>query len=289
MPPRVERATPESFEGVLPLLRAFEARTKHLSDAQWKRLFWYPWEAPDQTRGFLLMDGERIVGFEALIQHYRTIQGQRHRLANGSSWVVDPSYRRHSMLIRRQWFQLETEKGVTGVALTSRRELTTLLRSLGYRTLDTHQWILIPPVPLPSRGWKTADHPPPIEGLVSPQDLQIYEDHRSLPCRHLFLWRDDRYCYVVSARRAGSKGLPTSFLFYISHPEVFVSAQSVAHRALSWQNRAVWVTADERLFRGSVPARARKVPLSLPRLFASQHLEPFQIDNLYSELILLEL
>lgn len=273
----------------MPLLERFAKGTPHLSRRHWHRLFHYSWEPPDETRGFIIFDGDRPVGFEAFIQHQRVIDGEKRHIVNGSSWVVLPEYRRASMMIRNAWAEREATGTVTTLAMSTRLELHPLFIAYGFKTLETHQLCLAPLRGDRARGWKVTSDPARFEGILGDEDLKIFRDHRDLPCRHLLAWRDADYCYVVSARRAGPKRLGTSMLFHISHPENFMAAQQPLHAGLLKQNRAFWVTADERLFRGVEPRGAKRVPLRTPRMYHSMTLEPGQIDNLYTELILLEI
>jgi hypothetical protein len=236
------------------------------------------------------MDGDRAVGFESVIQHYRTIDGITRRMAHGSSWVVLPEYRRCSLLIKNAWRSLaETGFELCEVGMSSRVEFIPLLKLLGASILETAQLWLRPALPTTLSHWRLSEDPSAIWDRLSEHDRQVFLDHQNLPCHHLFAWNEEGYCYVVSARRWGPKRLGSSTLFYISHPEHFVQAQTLIHLGLARQNRAFWINADERLFRGHHPAGAHRVPLATPRMYQSKSLKPELIDNLYSELILLEL
>lgn len=283
----VIKVTPEMFEQIYPLLTIFQKNNPGLTREHWWRVFHYPWQAPDDLRGFALRDGDRFVGFIALIQHQREIDGKLVRLANHSSWVVLPEYRHSSVLLS---YYLSDLTDLNMTILSQKKEMDLYNRALGAKDLETAQKVILP---LPSlaglsssvKFHVTTDLEKHLEQL-SPTDRQIYLDHRTLDCQHLLALDDSGYCYVVSVRTKGRRR-QFAHVLYISDPQRFVAALERIKPVLLFRHRALLAMLDERLLRGVPLPQARHVPLAVPRLYQSSSLRPEQIDNLYSEMVLL--
>ena len=288
----VSNATPEVFDQVYPLLEHFNQGNDRLSKDHWRNLFHYPWQFRGNTRGFLLLDGDKAVGIELLIQCDRVIDGQIHRVAHGSSWYVRPEYRSSSLLLKTPLYDLMDE-GLSITNFTPKPEFESYHKLTGASVLETHQIILLPiPDPILISGlwrWSASGSPQKFLHLLNSNDRQIYEDHSTLPCKHLVVWSGDKYCYLVHSKTEGPRGFPSSFVHYISNFSVFMQAIEKIKLALQFSNRAPFVTIERRMLRGHTFRFSREVPLKNPRLFWSKTLKAEQIDSLYSEMILLEL
>jgi hypothetical protein len=283
-------ATPDSFELVLPLLRHFESGTPHLTLEHWRRLFHYTWEPPGKTRGFLLRDKGKVVGFEAFINHQRTIGGKEAWIANGSSWVVLPEFRRFAILLKEPWMRLHRkhpELSTTG--FSAKRGLDLSAATRGASMLDSHYYLLYPTPEGSGLLWQASNDPEVLWNRLGDEERRLYLDHRNLPCDHTVVWRGEEVCYVVSVRRPGPKGFSAANIMYVSSADLFRRAIDRIKMALFQRTGAVWIMADERFLGSWRPRFGRRMPFTVPKTLASSTLAPDQIDNLYSEQILLEI
>ncbi|MEI9897290.1 MAG: hypothetical protein WDN28_26375 [Chthoniobacter sp.] len=279
-------ATPEMFEDVYPVLAVFEKNNPRLQKRHFRNLFHYPWAAPDDRRGYVLKDDGRVVGFQALIAHERLVEGRRVPIANFSSWVVLPGYRAYSMLLN----QIPPDPELTVTSLTPLKQLEPYQRSVGALPLETRQRVILP-VPSLSRifsgaGWKVTSRIEQHRAVLTEQEWQIYQDHRPLECRHLLAFKQDRHCYLVSVRMKGRRRY-FSHLLHVGDPDVFVEALEKIRIALLFQNRTPLIILDERLLHGRPTPASRPIALHTPRVFKSSVLTAEQLDNLYSEFVLL--
>jgi hypothetical protein len=103
---RVEIATPESFESVLPLFDVF--RNPPIPSEQWRRLFHYSWPCEEDMRGFVLKHDNRVVGFFGTILYDRVIDGRVEKFANLTSWVTLPESLPHCRR-QREWKVFEKQ------------------------------------------------------------------------------------------------------------------------------------------------------------------------------------
>lgn len=273
---------------ILPLLRAFESGNSSLTDESWRRLFIYPWKVATEVRGLALYDGAEAVGYEACIFADRQINGQYHLIGNHSSWVVKPEFRFSSLLIRSGWDEyFEQWPNVTAVAHTARLPLHPLFKASGFQILEHFQWVFLP-VCMPN-GWKTSSDPEVLRRYLSAAEWQIYQDHKDLECGHYVAWKNTHYCYIVTIKRMGPRNLSTACVLYLSCPEVFKQCRGALHWACFMRDKTVLMSVDGRWLKSTRVAFARRVPLRSPRLYRSTCLQPFEVDNLYSEFLLLNL
>ena len=87
-------------------------------------------------------------------------------------------------------------------------------------------------------------------------------------------------------RDSTKRGLALSELLYCSAPHILVRHLERAKLAILRRQRSVALMADARLFPAGLP-RGVRISRKDPALFRSSLLEPKELDNLYSELVLL--
>ena len=98
--------------------------------------------------------------------------------------------------------------------------------------------------------WSASASPQKFLPLLNSNDRQIYEDHSTLPCKHLVVWSGDDYCYLVHSKTEGPRGFSSSFVHYISDLSVFRQAIEKIKLVLLFSNRAPFVTIERRMLRG---------------------------------------
>ena len=68
-----------------------------LSVSEWLSAMSAPWKADAPNSGFMLRDGERVVGVYLAFYSERTIAGRTERFCNLASWAVHKDFRVHSV------------------------------------------------------------------------------------------------------------------------------------------------------------------------------------------------
>ena len=63
----------------------------------WARAADAPWEVESPNAGFMLLDGDEVVGAQLAFYSERSIDGRRERFCNLGAWCVLPEYRFHSL------------------------------------------------------------------------------------------------------------------------------------------------------------------------------------------------
>jgi hypothetical protein len=240
-----------------------------------------PWKVEAPNHGFMLRDGQRVVGTQLAFYSERLIAGRMERFCNISSWCVLPEFRFHSLWVHKA---VLAQDGYHVTSFTPSPNVLPIHARFKFRSLDTSA-VLIPNLPWPSRPGRTriSANPDVIESTLAGTELELYRDHaQALAARHIVLIRDQDSCYVMY-REMRSKGVPFAAILHVSNSELFHRAMIPLTRHLLIRHRLLATRAELRLI-GHRPSLSLNVT-SGPKMYRSDSLEPDQIDDLYSELV----
>ena len=249
----------------------------------WVRSINVPWALDRPNAGYMLLDGDAVVGVYLAFYSQRTIDGCPERFCNLGAWCVLPEYRFHSLGLLRALLAQDdyhfTDLSPSGNAVPVNLKLR-------FRFLDTAT-TLIPNLPWPSwpgRNLISSD-PAVIERTLTGRDLELYRDHVAAPAaRHLVLIRNGEPCYVVF-RKDRRKGLPLfATVLYVSNPKLFGDVARPLARHLLIRHGAMAMLVEGRVV-GYRPRLSLGVRSPRRKMFRSARLEPAQIDYFYSELV----
>jgi hypothetical protein len=246
--------------------------------ADWAASVDVPWEVDRPNAGFMLLDGDRVVGAHLALYSERDVAGARERFCNLGAWCVLPEYRFHSLRLLKA---LLAQDGYHFTDLSPSPAVAALNARLGFRFLDTRT-ALVPNVPGPGR---ISSDPALIERTLSGRELELYRDHKAAPvARHLLLLRGGEWCYVVF-RKDRRKRLPLfASILYVSNPELFRALARPLARHLLLRHGALAMLVEDHVVEHH-PRLSFQLRRPRPRMFRSNHLAPEQIDYLYSELV----
>ena len=239
-----------------------------------------PWKIDAPNHGFMLRDGNQVVGVLLALYSERLVAGRRERFCNMGSWCVGPDYRSGSLLLLRA---LLAQENYHFTVLTADVGPQEILAWSGFRPLDTSA-VLIPNLPWPTRPGRTrvSADPEVIERTLTGAVLELYHDHeRALAANHLVLLRDAESCYVVY-RESEYRNKPIALILYVSNPDVFHAALAPLTRHLLFRRRLLATMAELHVV-GRAPRLGINVHSS-PRMYRSAALGPEHFDYLYSEL-----
>jgi hypothetical protein len=240
-----------------------------------------PWKVAAPNHGFLLRDGERVVGTLLALYSERFLAGRVERFCNLGSWCVLPPYRAKSISLL---MALLAQKDYHFTVLSPDSGSQEILPWLRFRFLDTSA-ALIPNLPWPTVPGRTriSADPDVIERALTGSERKLYRDHQhALATHHLVLIRGDEHCLVMY-RKFRYRDVPVfAIVLYVSNPDLFNSALRPLTRYLLARHRLVATMAERRVI-GHTPPLSFKLN-DWPKLYRSSELEPEQIDYLYSEL-----
>jgi hypothetical protein len=254
-----------------------------VSANRWADAVAVPWEVDKPNAGFMLLDGDEVVGVQLAFYSARIIDGQPEHFCNLGAWCVLPAYRIHGPRLLRSVLRQE---GYHFTDLSPSGNVIGINERLSFRFLDT-KTALVPNLPWPTwpRRARISADPELIERTLTGRDLELYRDHAATgAARHLVLIRGDEWCYVVF-RKDRRKKLPLfASVLHVGNPRLFRALARPLARHLLIHHGALATLAEERI----VGCRPRpSLLLSSPRrkMFRSASLGPGQIDDLYSELV----
>jgi hypothetical protein len=241
-----------------------------------------PWKVEAPNHGFVLWDGERVVGTYPAFYSERTVAGRVERFCNLHSWCVLPDFRSHSI---RLLMALLAQDGYHFTALSPNDRAVSIYTRLKFRTLDTST-VFVPNVPWPSLSHRTriSADPDIIASTLAGAELELYRDHaQAAAARHLVLIRGGDSCYVMF-RDHRVKHVPCALILHVSNPELFRRAIGSLTRHLLVRHRLLATLADLPIL-GHRPRLSFMRPGFWPKMYRSASLEPEHIDCLYSELV----
>jgi hypothetical protein len=240
-----------------------------------------PWKVDAPNHGFMLHDGQRIVGVHLAFYSERLIAGKTERFCNLGGWCVLPEFRFHSIQLLKE---LLAQDGYHFTGLSPSEKVLPIHRRFQFRYLDTSA-ALIPHLPWPSVPGLTriSAAPDVIERRLAGPELELYRDHaQALAARHLVLTRGQDSCYVIY-REMRYKSVPVlAVILHVGNPGLFRRAIVPLTRYLLVRRRLVATLAELRVIGYRPPLSF--ILNSWPKTYRSSSLDAGQIDYLYSEL-----
>ena len=282
----VEKVACANFKGIQDILTDIWAAG---SAEKGRKIFDYQWQRDETHCGLILVDGDRTVGFLGMIFSRRQINEKMEKFCNLTSWYVHQDYRSRaiSMILA-----LHAMKDYTITDLTPAKNVYTVQNKLGFKDLDAAGRLLLPfgrrLFQAKYSATELIHDLGAIEKKLDGQNLTIFNDHQPYPCFHFLLSGNDRDCYIIYTKLK-RKRIPYVHLHYISDPDLFGIAYRDIRKSILSHAGAYFILIDSRL------VKDKKLPLSIclpyraPKQYLSATLKPDQIDNLYSELVMLNL
>jgi hypothetical protein len=183
-------------------------------------------------------------------------------------------------------------KDYTITDLTPAKNVYKLQNKLGFKDLDADGRLLLPfgrRIFQPKYSPINLTHDlAAIEKKLEGQNLKIFNDHKHYQCFHFLLTGKDRYCYIIYTKLR-RKRIPYAYLHYVSDPDLFALAYCDIRRAILSHAKAYFLLIDSRLVKNKKLPVSICLPYRAPKQYMSSTLKPEQIDNLYSELVMLNL
>jgi hypothetical protein len=251
----------------------------------WAQAVRTPWPGDRPNAGYMLLDGDRVVGAHLAFYSERTFDGRRERFCNLGAWCVEPKYRLHGLRLLKA---LLAQDGYHFTDLSPSGNVVGLNERLGFEYLDT-ETALVPNLPWLSRPGRDtiSSDPALIERTLSGPELEIYRDHvGAAAARHVLLMRGDEHCHVMF-RKDRRKGVPLfATVLYASNRELLRRMAGPFARHLLLRH-GVAAHLLERAVVGHRPRLAFGVSAPRRKMFKSPALTAAQIDYLYSELVCL--
>lgn len=281
----VRRASLADFGGIYALLGQFN--NKELSKEDWKALFTHNWGEPDDASGYVLVNREKIVGFFGTIFKLREFHGVKRRMCNLTSWIVEPQFRGQSLELL---YRILEHSDATITCLTASEIAGKIYQAKGFKILDSGTAI-IPVMPgwlnklkggASRKGLEAVTGG--IEGFLTDGEKELHKEHKPYGCRHLVIRHGADNCYLI-ATTVKAQWLKLGYVHYIGNHGLLRDSFTQAARLLADRLKVNALMIDQRMLR-DLPVKLR---FTYPRakFFRPVGIEGRDVDNLYSEMILL--
>jgi len=283
---RVEKVDCSNLKGIDDILTDIWSTD---SEERGKKVFGYQWERDETHCGLILMDGDRTVGFLGMIFSRRLINDKVEKFCNLTSWFVCKDYRSRAIFLI---LPLRAMKDYTITDLTPSKNVYKIQNKLGFKDLETKGRLLLP---FGRRLFQPKYSPinlthdlAAIQQKLEGQNQKIFNDHKHYPCFHFLLTGKDRCCYIIYTilRR---RRIQHAHLHYISDPDLFALTYRDIRKSILSHAKARFLLIDSRLVKNKKLPLSICLPYRAPKQYISSTLKPEQIDNLYSELVMLNL
>jgi len=288
MSTQVRLALEHDIDPVCALLH--EKMNSRIPVDRWRNLMSYQWLDDKPDFGRVVESDGQVLGFCGMVYADRKIgneqQGYRHeRIVSMSSWYLDKTLRGQG-LGRDMLLSAIDDRSLTYATLTNSRKPLGIVEALGFRVLESHryEWRKTGTV---DPAVVVIDDSQSIRSHLEVNQLKILDDMASLPLVPMLLMHADRQALLFFSIKTKGENVTWFDAMHISDPELFAQcAQALANLLLP--DAPAVLAVDSRFFQVP-PKGALAVPLPVGRYFISQSVEPCELDNLYSELQLLDL
>ena len=154
---------------------------KRVSPSTWSRVMSVPWKVDAPNHGFMLRDGQRVVGTYLAFYSERPVGERLERFCNLSSWSVLPEYRFHSV---RLLMALLAQDGYHFTDLSPIKQVESVNTRFKFQYLDTSA-VFIPHLPWPTLPGRTkiSTDADVIASTLTGPELELYRDHEQHPQR----------------------------------------------------------------------------------------------------------
>jgi len=186
----------------------------------WKRAFRQNWAAEKPNNGFMLREGSEIVGALGAIYSDQTIDGEKHKFCNMTSWYVVDEHRRRALALL---LGLIEQEGYTFTNLSSSPPVEKLLLQAGFSALPRDIYAvpsLTVPFWRPSHA-RVLDETPAMCRVLTPERREICRDHADcLRGTQLAIGSErDGYCHVMFSR-GRCRRIPCIVIHDLDAPEL---------------------------------------------------------------------
>jgi hypothetical protein len=202
---------------------------------------------------------------------------------------VKNEYRAHSLSLLAKVLASGADV-ITNITPTA--QVLKVCTKIGFTPMDKSERIIwLSPTGLRRRGAKILTRREEVEAALSGEQLKICRDHALPWNRHAVILAPQGDCYLMMNRSEktikGALRLPFARIHHLSNAEIFANYADCLALAMAIDHKVVGMIVEERMFYGRKIWHSAVRPGVRTAAFKSNKLNGLQIDNLYSEMILL--
>lgn len=281
----VRLAEKRDIEAICSLLHT-KMNTK-IPVERWRQLMSYDWFSEKPDFGRIVESDGQVLGFCGMVYADRTVgvDERIERIVSMSSWYLDKSVRGKGLGKAMLKSAIE-DPTLTYATLTNSRKPLGIVEALGFRVLESHRYLWRKGKPSVTPITVIKDSAT-IKPLVKPFQRKMIEDLAELPVVPMLLQVDKQQTLLFFSIKRKKNDVIWFDVMHVSNPKLLTRHAQALATALLPDEPSV-LSADGR-FVHEPSSEAEYDPLPVARYFVSQRVEPHELDNLYSELQLLDL
>lgn len=285
--PKVTKVSKQHFDIIFPLLHDFD---QSHSKEQWKNIFEQPFNNGEDNCGYALFDGDKVVGFLGYIYSSKLIENKLTKFCNLTTWIVLEEYRNNSLQLIYPILKMKDYCITNYIPAKNVYEVS---KKLGFKDLEVYENILLPILnPIKCLFNKCTFIIGLDEILKFLQNegevylLNVVNAHKNYNCNFVLI-KSKRSFSLILFTKVKRKKITFAQIQYISNKELFFSCLDRFKIILMWRFKIISPIIENRnLIKGN-RLFSIKVKFNNPQVYKGEVIDKSKIDNLYSELILL--
>lgn len=218
----VRKALSSDLYPVCKLLRESTLNSNWIGVNVRKRMFADPWSGGEDYFGYVMLDGDTVVGFLGLLFTTQPVNDPDQRFCELHSWYVQADYRKESLKLLLPALSM---RKVTLLNYTPTPDVYEISKKFGFSDLETELLLMYPfPNPLKMRRrYRLHSDIHTVSGWLNERDSQVFQDHCTLECRHLMIVDEQtgESCYLIVKRMTRRWFEPIGRILYIGNPALF--------------------------------------------------------------------
>ncbi len=259
---------------------------RRFSPEAWVASLTHRWSESQPNFGVQLRDGEKLAGGFCAIYSDQLVDGRMEKFCNLHSWCVLHDYRNSGISLA---LQLLKQPGYHFTNLTPNLKVTEIFLGLRFRNLDD-RLLFFPNLPSPwPRGKRFLEsNPDRIPHHLAGALLRDYTEHRGISWLNFAVFgQEGDACFAVY-KLDRWKRMPCARILHISDAGAMERhGHLLGHHLL--MDRGMLVSRIEGRFLGNIPCISYRTRRKQPKLILSHTLADSQVQDLYSELVTLDI
>ncbi|HWK76498.1 hypothetical protein [Microbacterium sp.] len=250
----------------------------------WSRLLRPPWADASPNRGWMLKDGDRIVGAYAAVYSRRPVGGVEVTVCNLAAYCVLEDYRMHSVRLIRA---LLKARDYMFTDLSPSGNVVAMNERLGFTRLDTATKLVINPPWVHGRDVRVSGDAVAIARVLRGPDAQVHRDHRdAAAARHVLVQSGDEYAYLVFRAHTLKRLRLFALPLYVGGSRDLLRREWRAVRSHLLMRHGLPFTLAEKRILGFTAGFGRVLAAPRARMVRGTGIPAADVDYLYSELAL---
>ena len=281
---KIEKAYPIDFEEIYRFLRYMN---KSKSKDEWKLLFENSWDSPEKFIGYKVVKQNEIIGYSGVVFVKRKINGVEVKIANRTSNIIKPEYRGRGIAKRMlKHLNDELEGDYTIITTSGNGAIVHILKNLGHIDYATHARFFLPTFFF-NKKYRLVTDFDEIRLALSDDDVRIFDDHKGFKNKFFMVKYENEYLFVIF-NKIYKKNIPLGKVVYINNYMLFNKIINNISLKICFKYKILSIFYLTQSLKNENRS-SFFLKLSNPRIFKSTTLKPEDIDELYSEVVLLNL